>query len=245
MEVIEDLYAILGVEENADDVEIKRAYRKLAIELHPDRFVGKPDEQQEAAERFSKVSQAHNVLKDKQQRADYNFDRRLRSGMTESVLQENEEKVAPAIADDDPRRMSAERKYNEGLAYFKTDLRMAVDSFKEAVRLSPGVPQYHTMLGVAYQKHGWPTYAVSELKTALKLAPRDPVATKWLRQVEAVIKEEEELKEKMEKKGKKGKKGKNSKTEKPKSEKKAVENKFKKKKTSFWRNLLAPLLGPK
>jgi curved DNA-binding protein CbpA len=243
MEVVEDLYAILGVDENADDAEIKKAYKKLAIELHPDRFVGKPDEQQEAAERFSKVSHAHNVLKDKQQRADYNFDRRLRSGMTDSALEENEEeKVVPAIADDDPRRISAERKYNDGLAYFKTDLRMAVDSFKEAVRLAPDVSQYHTMLGVAYQKHGWPTYAVSELKTALKLAPRDPVATKWLRQVEAVIKEEEELKEKMEKKGKKGKK---SKKDKPKSEKKVVENKFKKKKTSFWRTLLAPLLGPK
>lgn len=235
MEVIEDLYGILGVPEDVADTELKKAYKKLAIELHPDRYVGKPDEQKDAQERFSKVSHAFNILKDKQQRADYDFERRIRSGIAETELEEVDAPPPPPMAEDDPKRALADRKYNEGVAYFKKDFRMAVDCLKEAIRLNPDNAQYHTMLGVAYMKQGWPTYALSELKTALKLAPRDPLAAKWLRTVEAEIKAEEELKAKKDKKKRGKKKDKNEK--KAKKEKKTVENKFRKKKVSFWERL--------
>ncbi len=62
-----DLYSTLGVARGADEGEIKKAYRKLAKELHPDRNKDNP----QAAERFSKVTQAYDILTDKDKRARY------------------------------------------------------------------------------------------------------------------------------------------------------------------------------
>ena len=62
-----DYYEILGVNKNADDSDLKRAYRDLAMKYHPDR---NPDNN-EAAEKFKEASQAYEVLKDKEKRAAY------------------------------------------------------------------------------------------------------------------------------------------------------------------------------
>ena len=64
-----DPYQILGVARGADEAAIKKAYRKLAKELHPDRNTGNP----KAAERFSQVTNAYDLLSDKDKRA--RFDR--------------------------------------------------------------------------------------------------------------------------------------------------------------------------
>lgn len=57
-----DYYKILGVEKNADDNEIKKAYRKLAIVHHPDKNPG----DEAAAERFKDVGEAYETLSDPQ-----------------------------------------------------------------------------------------------------------------------------------------------------------------------------------
>ncbi len=62
-----DLYATLGVAKNASDAEIKRAYRKLAREHHPDVNPGKP----EAEQRFKAVAGAYDVLSSRDKRALY------------------------------------------------------------------------------------------------------------------------------------------------------------------------------
>ncbi|WP_420142279.1 DnaJ C-terminal domain-containing protein [Sphingomonas sp.] len=62
-----DLYTTLGVARNADEAAIKKAYRKLAKELHPDRNADNP----KAAERFSQVTAAYDLLSDKNKRAQY------------------------------------------------------------------------------------------------------------------------------------------------------------------------------
>ncbi|MDF7776187.1 DnaJ C-terminal domain-containing protein [Sphingomonas sp. AOB5] len=64
-----DPYATLGVARGASEADIKKAYRKLAKELHPDTNQNNP----KAAERFSKVAQAYDLLGDKDKRA--RFDR--------------------------------------------------------------------------------------------------------------------------------------------------------------------------
>jgi molecular chaperone DnaJ len=62
-----DYYEVLGVERNADGAEIKRAYRNLAMQYHPDRNPG----DDEAAERMKEVNEAYAVLSDAQKRRLY------------------------------------------------------------------------------------------------------------------------------------------------------------------------------
>ncbi len=61
-----DYYRLLGVERDASEDEIKRAYRKLAMEYHPDR-----NNSPEAEERFKEISEAYSVLTDPEQRPVY------------------------------------------------------------------------------------------------------------------------------------------------------------------------------
>jgi len=61
-----DYYEILGVSRDADATELKRAYRKLALELHPDR---NPDKEAEAS--FKEASEAYQVLSDPEKRGLY------------------------------------------------------------------------------------------------------------------------------------------------------------------------------
>jgi DnaJ-class molecular chaperone len=62
-----DLYQRLGVARGASEQEIKKAYRSLAKQLHPDRNKDKPD----AAKRFGEITQAYDLLSDKDKRARY------------------------------------------------------------------------------------------------------------------------------------------------------------------------------
>jgi DnaJ-class molecular chaperone len=62
-----DLYQRLGVKRGASEAEIKKAYRSLAKQLHPDRNKDKPD----AAKRFAEITHAYDLLSDKDKRAKY------------------------------------------------------------------------------------------------------------------------------------------------------------------------------
>src|SRR6478609_4354675 len=62
-----DLYQRLGLKRGASEAEIKKAYRSLAKQLHPDRNQDNPD----AARRFGEITQAYDLLSDKDKRARY------------------------------------------------------------------------------------------------------------------------------------------------------------------------------
>jgi DnaJ-class molecular chaperone len=62
-----DLYEVLGVKRDASEEDIKRAYRKLARQYHPDRNPG----DKQAENRFKEVQEAYDVLSDKSKRSNY------------------------------------------------------------------------------------------------------------------------------------------------------------------------------
>src|SRR5437868_13328650 len=62
-----DYYEVLGVERNATAEEVKRSYRKLAVQFHPDKNPGDPT----AEEKFKELGEAYDILMDADKRAAY------------------------------------------------------------------------------------------------------------------------------------------------------------------------------
>lgn len=72
MPAVKDFYEVLGVTEGASADEIKKAYRKLAREHHPDKNPDKP----EAEAKFKEIQEAYSVLSDEQKRKEYDARRK-------------------------------------------------------------------------------------------------------------------------------------------------------------------------
>ena len=66
MKSLNDYYKLLGVSKRATNDEIKQAYRKLALEFHPDR-----NDSKRAEEKFKQISEAYSILSDTGKRKEY------------------------------------------------------------------------------------------------------------------------------------------------------------------------------
>jgi curved DNA-binding protein CbpA len=78
MQTAKDLYSLLGISRGASHEDIRRAYRKLVREHHPDKNPG----DQSAEERFKEIQQAYEVLSNPEKRREY--DQRLHASSTRS-----------------------------------------------------------------------------------------------------------------------------------------------------------------
>jgi DnaJ-class molecular chaperone len=70
---MKDYYQTLGVQENAGDEDIRKAFRKLAFQYHPDKNIGR---EKEAEEKFKEINEAFGVLSDKNKRQQYDLARK-------------------------------------------------------------------------------------------------------------------------------------------------------------------------
>ncbi|KPJ11757.1 DnaJ-like subfamily C member 7 [Papilio machaon] len=85
-----DYYKILGVEKNASEDDIKKAYRKRALVHHPDRHAGASDsERREQERRFKEVGEAYGVLSDPKKRARYDHGQDLDDGCSGADIDPN------------------------------------------------------------------------------------------------------------------------------------------------------------
>jgi DnaJ homolog subfamily C member 7 len=67
-----DYYKTLGIEKAATKIDVKKAYRKMAMRWHPDRFVeATPEEKKAAEDKFKDIAEAYSVLSDEDKRARY------------------------------------------------------------------------------------------------------------------------------------------------------------------------------
>ncbi|XP_051144799.1 uncharacterized protein LOC127260858 [Andrographis paniculata] len=64
-------YRVLGVDTDACDEEIRRAYRRLAMQWHPDKWIRTPSLLGEAKQRFQQIQEAYSVLSDRRKRTLY------------------------------------------------------------------------------------------------------------------------------------------------------------------------------
>lgn len=178
----EDLYELIGVDSEATLDEIKKAYKKKAVELHPDRFPDDEAKRAEATALFGKITNAYNVLKDEEERAEYDFARRMGFGTAgggPAAPKAGGAKPAgggsSVAAGDDPgvsdhKRSQAQNQFDQGKVYHKgKNFMKAIACYKEATRMDPTVADYHAHLGLAYLQNGLKTPATKAFEAAYKL----------------------------------------------------------------------------
>ncbi len=189
LDIQEDFYGTLGVEESSTPEEIRKAYLKLAKKLHPDRFPNDPERRAEAQTEFSKVTRAHEVLSDAKQRDEYDALRNLAknklgvdSGSGAAATEAKDEKAGEQK---DGKEQWAAKHHERAIDMLKRRrFPEAETAIKEAIRLCPNNAAFHATLAEIHLARGWKTLATSSVQQALKLDPKNYEA----KQVELMLK---------------------------------------------------------
>jgi CheY-like chemotaxis protein len=157
-------FEVLGVKENAPTSEIKAAFFRLAKRFHPDRYGGEPDEVRiSAGEVFARISVAHEVLTDPDQRNEY----------IETLNQESEEGSPREVS----QILTAEVQFQKGEALLKKkDYKRALEQFKWAIELNGEEGEFRALYGWTMylcnpKDAGAQSSAREELEKAVELAP--------------------------------------------------------------------------
>jgi curved DNA-binding protein CbpA len=127
----EDLYELLGVLPQAEDVVITAAYRALAQRYHPDRWTGSSDE---AHERMTAINRAYVVLKDPASRAAYDAERAKAAQAHFEPKQDDERAEA----------------FDQALSALEARWSIAVDVFPDLATLRQGLAMLSTGLAFSY-----------------------------------------------------------------------------------------------
>jgi WD40 repeat protein len=146
-------YEILGLKFNASSEEVKKAYRNLVKVWHPDRFHNNSSEQKQAEEKFKKILEAYEALKD-----------------YHPQVKEATSTVASGIYTK-PNR--SEIHYKEGIDYAEKKLYQdAIEAFSIAIKIDPYYIEAYQYRGFIFSKLGYENRAEADLKKASELKLR-------------------------------------------------------------------------
>jgi curved DNA-binding protein CbpA len=185
------LYDTLGLERDASDQDIRKAFRRLALKYHPDRFAG--DQRDEAEERFQGMTEAFNVLSHPESREKYDTEiskgtdktmdakeisRRLAAKgsqlMREGKMAEAVENLKGAIDHDDDNAR-AHYFYGQVIGRISGKERDALRHVEKAISLEPGNVTMMAEAATLSLTAGMKTRALRHAQDALAL---DPTNTK-------------------------------------------------------------------
>lgn len=143
-------YEVLGVDENADDAEIKKAYRELVKKYHPDRYKGNPLEEL-AKEKLQKINEAYDMIT-KQRAGGGSSGGYSGSGYSGSGYQGSKNAAFSNV-----RSLFQQRRYDEADA--------------ELNRINDGSAEWHYLKGCVCMAKGWSFEGISHLQTAVNMDP--------------------------------------------------------------------------
>jgi curved DNA-binding protein CbpA len=199
------LYDTLGLERDASDQDIRKAFRRLALKYHPDRFAN--DQRVEAEERFQGITEAFNVLSHPESREKYDTEiskgtadktmdakeisRRLAAKgsqlMREGKMAEAVETLKGAI-DHDDENARAHYFYGQVIGRISGKERDALRHVERAVTLEPGNATMMAEAASLSLAAGMKTRAVRHAQDALALDPTNSKATDVLSLAESADK---------------------------------------------------------
>lgn len=173
-------YAVLGLEYGAPWEEVRLAYRKLVRDNHPDR-ASEGAARIRREERLRRINRAYAILKVERQLGPSRKPS-LRSAGPDGYSRESAYAAytgvgAPEEASQGSEADQAVRLYYEGLhAFQRGELAEAVSALRRSVCLSPGNPDAHRVLGLAFQRTGRLGKAIAAFEQFLRFDPENEEA---------------------------------------------------------------------
>jgi tetratricopeptide (TPR) repeat protein len=206
--MVKSYYGVLGVARNATEEEIRRRFRKLAMEKHPDRFVGAA--KRDAEREFQDLTEAFNVLTDAERRRTHDLElhraggpgrpgaapgddksQLLKTYLTRGVQAYKEGNYGSAAESfEAATRTDAESSqawYNLALTFSRQErlLARAASAIERACELEPMKPAYLKLAGRLFARAGQPARARRYLEEALSWGGPDAEVEKFLGELRA------------------------------------------------------------
>jgi curved DNA-binding protein CbpA len=191
----QDYFWTLGIERDASQADVDRAYDSHARSFHPDRYRGSSDEDRKLAQEiFDRLGEAHRTLRDAGRRRSYiaKVDREAVPGSGDRPADVSGVIDSPAPSTVSSASNAAARAlYEAGTEHLRTRRHHeAVEAFRQAARLVPNEAEYRASLGWALFREAPADAravraALAELRRAVQLDARNRRAAEYLAQIYA------------------------------------------------------------